>query len=117
VGSPTTKSAVSESLTAERLKRPVLIVASIIFLAIIVVSLVLAFSTPISLPSASSSGPTPYVLAEVVELASTTYTTTITTTPVLHVIVGIHPEVLIMINGTGTYTTATNVTTTITTWY
>jgi hypothetical protein len=108
---------VSETLAAERLKRPVLIVASVIFSAIIVVSLVLAFSTPISLPSASSSGPTPYLEVEVVELASTTYTTTITTTPVLHVIVAIHPEVLIVINGTRTYTTTTSVTATITTWY
>jgi len=113
---------VSEIPTRGRVRRLVIIVAGVIFSAIIVVSLVLALSTPISLPSTTAtnqtteSGPTPYVMVEVIKAPNTTYTTTMTVTPQLFVSVAIHPEVLVIVSGNHTYTITTNVTSTFTTW-
>ena len=102
-------------------RRVAIIVAAVIFLAIIVVSLGLALSTPIVLPPATTSAtgpqaPAPYVLVEVIEQGSTTYTTTVTTTPQLTSYPVVLVGVLVVVNGTVTYTTTTTYTSTITTW-
>ena len=109
----------SETPTVGRLKRPAIAVAFVVFFAIIVISLVLALSTPVSLPSTTGASttqtaPAPYVLVEVYDLSSTNYTTTITTTPQLSVRVIVLPEVLVVVNGTMTYSTTKNFTSTLT---
>lgn len=104
-----------------RVRKTALTIAVLIFSAIIVVSLALAPSVPINLPSAGNGAPyqtrpSPFVVVEVVEESTTTYTTTFTTTPQPFIVVQLIPEVLVVDNGTNTYTTATTLTTTSTTW-
>ena len=111
----------TEGPSEDKTRRRVLVIGSIIFAGIIVVSLGLAFATNISLPpvtSQSMSTPCflqPYVVVEVVSGANTVYTTTYTTYPNLSVFVAIHPEVIIAVNGTQTTTITTTLTETSTT--
>ena len=92
-----------------------------ILFVIILVSLAFAFYKPTVQQSAtttrtSSNGPTPYVVVEIVDLASTTYTTTFTTTPHMSVSTVVLVEVLVVVNGTTSYTTTKTITSTSTTW-
>ena len=98
-----------------------IVVAAAIFLAIIMVSLGLALATPIFPPqpittAATSPGPAPYVLVEVIPEGNTTITVTITTTPQLTTYPEVLVGVLVVVNGTLTYTTTTTYTSTITTY-
>ena len=106
---------------SNRTRRAVLIGAGLIFAAIIVISVGLALSAPPVLPSTStaqtSQGPPgPYVVVEVFQLSSTTFTSTYTTTPQPQVYVVVVPMVIYVVNGTRTSTITTTSTTTSTSW-
>ena len=103
-------------MSSERIRRLSLIVAGTIFVAIIIAALALASMAPITVPPSNQTQATPYVVVEEIIGANTTYATTFTTTPHPVVYLAVHPEVVVVVNGTQTYTITTTVTSTVTTW-
>ncbi len=109
------------NLGASRSNKVWTTVAVVIVVGIILASLVLTASKPTNPSTATTSkatmtGTAPYVVVNIVEMANTTYTTTFTTTPQPHVLIVFQPNVLVVINASGTYTETSTTTYTTTTW-